>query len=106
MAAFREDFFRADDFEALLPIFCSYDYGANTSDASQKISTDEKDYQKCALQFTAQPQQIIIAMTVKIEDYFRVLESQTNYILSYLIGATLQDDVTFNFKGKDLNEKQ
>ena len=49
MAAFREDFFRADDFEALLPIFCSYDYGANTSDTSQKISTDEKDYQKCVL---------------------------------------------------------
>ena len=49
MAAFREDFFRADDFEALLPIFCSYDYGGNTSDASEKISTDEKDYQKCAL---------------------------------------------------------
>ena len=40
------------------------------------------------------------------EDYFRVLESQTNYILSYLIGATLQDDVTFNFKDKDLHEKK
>ena len=49
MAASREDFFLADDFEAILPIFCSYDYGANTSDAFRKISTDEKDYQKCAL---------------------------------------------------------
>ena len=81
MAAFSEDFLRADDFEAILSIFCSYDlrpvtllkketlaqmfscefceifkntfftehlwttaFGANISEAFEKIATDEKDY--------------------------------------------------------------
>ena len=49
MAAFREDFFSGDYFEASLAIFCCYDYGANASEAVEKIATDENDYHKCSL---------------------------------------------------------
>ena len=37
-----------NDFEAVLVTFCCYDYGANASEAVQKIGTDQKDYQKCS----------------------------------------------------------
>ena len=33
-----------NDFDAVLATFCCYDYGANTSEAVQKIATDQKDY--------------------------------------------------------------
>ena len=46
MAAFSEDFHSGDDFEALLAIFCSYDDGANASEAVEKIATEKKDYHK------------------------------------------------------------
>ena len=49
MAAFSEDFLSADDFEAVLAIFCCYEYGINASEAVEKIATDEKDYHKCSL---------------------------------------------------------
>ena len=51
MALSSEDFLCEDDFEvAILAIFCSYRYGANVSEAVEKITTDEKDYQiKCSL---------------------------------------------------------
>ena len=31
-----------NDFEAILTTFCCYDFGANTSEAVQKIATDQK----------------------------------------------------------------
>ena len=49
MAALRKDFLSGGDFEAALAIFSSYDYGANASEAVEKIATDEKDYRKCSL---------------------------------------------------------
>ena len=49
MAAFNKDFLSGNDFEAVLLIFCYYDYGANASQAVEKISTDKKDYHKCSL---------------------------------------------------------
>ena len=47
MAAFNEDFL-SGDFEDVLVILCSYDYGANASEAVEKIATDEKGYHKCS----------------------------------------------------------
>ena len=35
-----------NDFEAVLATFCCYEYGANASEAVQKIATDQKDYHK------------------------------------------------------------
>ena len=40
MAAFSEDFLSGDDFETALATFCCYDYGANSSNAVEKIATD------------------------------------------------------------------
>ena len=37
-----------NDFEAVLITFGCYDYGANASEAVQKIGTDQKDDQKCS----------------------------------------------------------
>ena len=37
-----------NNFEAVLGTFCCYDYGANASEAVQKIIIDHKDYQKCS----------------------------------------------------------
>ena len=34
-------------FEAVLATFCCYDYGANASEAFQKIATAQKEYHKC-----------------------------------------------------------
>ena len=49
MAAFREKFFSENDFEAVLPTFCCYDYSANASKAIEKITIDQKDYRRCPL---------------------------------------------------------
>ena len=49
MGAFSEDFLSEDDFEAVLATFCCYDYGANSSEAVEKIATDQKDYHKSSL---------------------------------------------------------
>ena len=38
-----------NDFEAVLATFCCHDYGANISEAVEKIATDQKDYHKCSL---------------------------------------------------------
>ena len=46
MAALNKEFLSGDEFEAVLDIFCSYDYGENASEAVQKITTDEKDCHK------------------------------------------------------------
>ena len=35
-----------DKFDTVLATFCCYDYGANSSETVEKITTDEKDYQK------------------------------------------------------------
>ena len=37
--SFCEELFSENDFEAVLVNFCCYDYGANASEAVQKIST-------------------------------------------------------------------
>ena len=37
--SFCEELLSENDFEAVLANFCCYDYGANTSEAVQKIST-------------------------------------------------------------------
>ena len=47
-----EKLFSENGFEAVLATFCCYDYGANASEAFQKIVTDQKDYNKyssCAI---------------------------------------------------------
>ena len=46
---YSEKFLSWDDFQDVLAIFCSYDYRANSSEAIEKIATDEKDYHKCSL---------------------------------------------------------
>ena len=42
MAAFKKDFLNRYNFETVLAIFCSHDYGVNASEAVEKIATDEK----------------------------------------------------------------
>ena len=49
VVVFNEDFLCGDDFEAVLAIFCCYDYGPNASEAVSRNATDEKDYHKCSL---------------------------------------------------------
>ena len=44
-----EEFLSENDFEAVLDTFSCYDYGANASEAVEKIATDQKDDQKCSL---------------------------------------------------------
>ena len=44
-----EELLSENDFEAVLATLCCYDYGANASEAVQKIATNQKDYQKCVL---------------------------------------------------------
>ena len=55
MGAFSEDFLSEDDFEAVLATFCCYDYGANSSEAVEKIATDQKDYHKSSLGVITNP---------------------------------------------------
>ena len=45
---FCEELLSENNFEAVLATFCCYDFGANASEAIQKISTDQKDYYKCS----------------------------------------------------------
>lgn len=52
MAAWSVDFLCEDDFDALLVISGSYDYGANASEEVKKIATCENDYNKCSLYVT------------------------------------------------------
>ena len=37
MAVLSEDFFVEEDFDTVLSIFCSYDYGSNASEAIEKM---------------------------------------------------------------------
>ena len=46
---FCEELLSENDFEAVLTTLCCYDYGANASEAVQKIATDQKEYHKCSL---------------------------------------------------------
>ena len=43
VATFCEELLTENDFEAVLVNFCCYDYGANASEAVQKISTSTLD---------------------------------------------------------------
>ena len=45
---FFEELLNENDFEAVLAIFCCYDYGANAFEAVQQIATNQKDYHKCS----------------------------------------------------------
>ena len=47
-SGYREEWLCENDFETVLATFYCYDYGANDSEAVQKIATDQKDYQKCS----------------------------------------------------------
>ena len=44
---FCEELLSENYFEAVLAVFCCYDYGANVSKALQKIATDQKECHKC-----------------------------------------------------------
>ena len=46
MTAFSEDFISENDLETVLVTLCCYDYGANSSEAVEKIATDKEDYHK------------------------------------------------------------
>ena len=43
MASFSKDFLCGVNFDVVLAIFCSYRYGANASEAVERIAIDEKD---------------------------------------------------------------
>ena len=45
---FCEELYKGNEFKAVLALFCYYDYGANASEAVQKIATDQKEYHKCS----------------------------------------------------------
>ena len=45
---FCEELLSENDFEVVLATFCCYEYGANASEAVQKIATDQNDYHKCS----------------------------------------------------------
>ena len=45
---FCEELLSENDFEAVSSTFCYSEYGANASEAVQKIATYQKDYQKCS----------------------------------------------------------
>ena len=49
MVVFVRNLLGENEFEAVLAIFCCYDHGAKTSEAVQKITTDQKEYHKCFL---------------------------------------------------------
>ena len=49
MATFSEEFLSENDFEAVLAIFCCYDYGDSAVKAVQMIVTDQKYYHNCSL---------------------------------------------------------
>ena len=53
MAAFRDEFLSENDFETVLTTFWCYDYGANASEAIEKITADQKSYHRCSLCVTA-----------------------------------------------------
>ena len=46
--SFCKELLSENDFEAVLAAFSCYEYGANTSDADQKITADQKQYFKCS----------------------------------------------------------
>ena len=46
---FCEKLLSENDFKAILTAFCCYGYGANATEAVQKIAADQKDYHKCSL---------------------------------------------------------
>ena len=49
MPAFSKKFLSQNEFEGVLAFFCCYDYGANASEAVEKIAADQKDYHKWSL---------------------------------------------------------
>ena len=46
---FCEELHSENDIEVVLAIFCCYNHGVKTSEAVQKIATDQKEYRKCSL---------------------------------------------------------
>ena len=46
---FGEELHSENDFKAVLGTFCSYDHGVRTSEAVQKIASDQIEYWKCYL---------------------------------------------------------
>ena len=56
---FCEELLNENDFDAVLAIFCRYDYGANAFEAVQQIAANQKDYHKCS-------SCVVVCWTVKI----------------------------------------
>ena len=48
MVAFCKELLCENNFMTVLAIFCCYDYGANASEAVQKIATYQKEYHECS----------------------------------------------------------
>ena len=55
MSALSEDLISEDGIETVLATFCANDYGANSSEAVEKIVTDQKDYPKSSLGLITNP---------------------------------------------------
>ena len=45
---FCKELLSENDFETVLATFCSYNHASKSSEAVQKIATDQKDYRKCS----------------------------------------------------------
>ena len=68
--SFCEELISDNDFEAVLATFCCYGYGANNSEAVQKIATDQKDYYKCSsCVIVCWVTKIYQSITAKIDGY-------------------------------------
>ena len=65
-----------NDFEAILTTFCCYDFGANASEAVQKIATDQKvhKYYLC----------VIVCRIVKMVSINNSKKGLATYLLGHL----------------------
>lgn len=69
MAALGDDFPSENEFGDVLSTFCFYDYGVNSSDAVEKIYTDQKDYRKSYLGVIIIPPSINASILIKKVGY-------------------------------------
>ena len=73
--SFCEELPSENDFEAVLATSCCYDYDTNTSEAVQKIATDQNEYHKC-------PSGFMICWIAKI--YQSINNSENDWLLGHL----------------------
>ena len=69
MAALGDDFPSENEFGDVLSTFCFHDYGVNSSDAVEKIYTDQKDYRKSYLGVIIIPPSINASILIKKVGY-------------------------------------